>query len=545
MIQLTPGQTLGEGQFLLLTPCGADDSAGMEFWRARDTRLDRDVALTVLVGDPGDPDAGYATRHALGGIRHAVSTAEPGVARILDVLRPGEVGTSARGVFGVIVAEWTPGADLGSVLADGPVTAGDVAHMMRPLVAAVDAAHHAGLAVGADNPARIRIAQGGIATLAFLGPSPDSTSRDDVRGLGALLYVLLTGHWPGSGGRVAPPANIMPGIPRELSLITALSLDRAGVGGIRTCGPLLHVLDEVIDHEGPSEIAELIAADPPPTGTAPMIPPATGPMIPPATGPTTTPDPTPDPTPAPAPEPEPAPTSQDPNGPPARAWFTGRRRLALTTGALTVVAIAIAVWIGTEVAGFFNSTSPPAHGPVAMSGGRPTPTTNAPAHPPTDTTSSPPPASTTTPPPLGPVAPNSLSEYVVSGGQDNPDRLSMVADGNPNTMWKTDQYRQQFPQYEPGIGIMAGFGRPLRVGMVSIDSPSAGTVVQVRGATSPDESLDSTQLLASATLTSGTTTIPVPAGPPTPYVLVWITQLADSGGGYQTTIAEITYLATA
>jgi putative peptidoglycan lipid II flippase len=118
-----------------------------------------------------------------------------------------------------------------------------------------------------------------------------------------------------------------------------------------------------------------------------------------------------------------------------------------------------------------------------------------------------------------------------------------VIDGDPTTVWRTDQYRQQFPSsLKPGVGIMATFGQPVKLTEVDIDSPSAGTVVQIRTATTAVPHLADTQIIGTATLTNGHTVIQLNPGPPVQYVLVWIGTLANTGHYYQSMIGEITFV---
>ncbi|MDQ3790534.1 MAG: hypothetical protein M3422_25275, partial [Actinomycetota bacterium] len=51
---LLPGAVIGDGRYRLLAQFGHDMRAEAHLWRARDGQLRRDVALTVLVGDPQD-----------------------------------------------------------------------------------------------------------------------------------------------------------------------------------------------------------------------------------------------------------------------------------------------------------------------------------------------------------------------------------------------------------------------------------------------------------------------------------------------------------
>ena len=109
------------------------------------------------------------------------------------------------------------------------------ARAVAPLAAAAEEAHRHGLVLGCDHPQRIRITPDGRAQLSFVLPRPDVTPADDVRGLGAILYTLLTSRWPLSrtdaaraglaaaertsrGGFVAP-SRLRPGVPVELDTL--------------------------------------------------------------------------------------------------------------------------------------------------------------------------------------------------------------------------------------------------------------------------------------------------------------------------------------
>ncbi|HEX7661268.1 MAG TPA: hypothetical protein VF444_17485, partial [Pseudonocardiaceae bacterium] len=246
---LNQGDIVADGRYSLIGRYEADRETGMEFWRARDLRVNRDVALTILTGDRKDPAAVDRARRVADMARRTEGVAHPALARLLDVLGPDDGEAVARaGVLGLIVAEWTEGASVPEVLRNGPVSANNCRRMLRPLVSAVDRAHHAGLVVGAD-PRHIRVSPRGVLTLAFPGAAPDAEARDDVRGLGALLYLLLTGSLPGQP--LVPPSSLRPELPRDLSLVTVLILDDTAVGSIRTAGVLLRVLDQT-KHEDES-----------------------------------------------------------------------------------------------------------------------------------------------------------------------------------------------------------------------------------------------------------------------------------------------------
>jgi hypothetical protein len=504
-LTMRPGGVVGDRRYRLLAQFGEDQRAGAQFWRARDGQLNRDVALTVLIGDPADAKGAADASRTLERAMHAATFQHLGVARVLDVLSLGSGVVPSEGILGIVVAEWTHGTDLLDVISDGPVPATTASRLLEPLASAVESAHHAGLVLGVDHPQRVRVTPDGALRLAFPGPLPLATLRDDVKGLGALLYLLLTGRWAlrdgpqalphaptGPDGTVVAPNILRPMVPMELSSVAVRSMEDTAVGGIRTSAAILRVLDRVAEADAATT----------------MLPPV--------------------------PEGQKPPKDEG-------VWITKRpvhnrahkRRLAVFVAILAVLTIAIVVWLVTSVIGFFSGSTN-SSGALA-----PTPVTTAQA-----THSSAPHTTAVTTVAVGPaIKPSSVTEYNVAGQKaDNPREAGRVLDGDPNTLWRSDRYFQPFPTFKPGIGLLATFGQPVTLAEVDIDSPSAGTVVQVRTASSATADINSTQLVGQATLTNGHTEIKLNRAPPSQYVLVWITTLAGSGQNNQSSIGEITYL---
>lgn len=506
-VTMRPGGVVGDRRYRLLAQFGEDQRAGAQFWRARDGQLNRDVALTVLIGDPADARAAADANRTLERAMHAATFQHPGVARVLDVLSLGGGVVPSEGILGIVVAEWTHGTDLLDVISDGPVPATTASRLLEPLASAVESAHHVGLVLGVDHPQRVRVTPDGALRLAFPGPLPMATLRDDVKGLGALLYLLLTGRWAlrdgpqavpsaptGPDGTVVAPNILRPMVPMELSSVAVRSMEDTAVGGIRTSAAILRVLDRVAEAEAATT----------------MLPPV--------------------------PEGQKPPKDDG-------VWITKRpvynrahkRRLAVFVVILTVATIAIVVWLVTSVIGFFSSSTSSSPGALA-----PTPVTTPHA---THSSAAPPTTTATTLSAGAAVKPSSIAEFNVPGKTpDNSRGASRAIDGDPNTYWRTDRYFQQFPTFKPGIGLMATFGQPVKLAEVDVDSPSAGTVVQIKTASSPNADVNSMQVIGQATLTDGHTEIKLNPAPPSQYILVWITTLAGSGQNNQSSIGEITYL---
>lgn len=497
---LGPGAVLDHGRYRLLTQVGSDPRCGAQLWRAKDGVLGRDVALTVLMGDRSDSDAASNARRTLERAMHASTFNHVGVARVLDVVNqsPGD----PPGVLGVVIAEWTHGTDLLDLVKDGPLPPGTAARLLQPLAAAIEAAHHAGLVLGSDHPQRIRVTRDGDIRMAFPGPLPRATSSDDVHGLGAALYLLLTGRWAlgnapegvptaptGPDGTVVAPRTLRPTVPLELSTVAVRALgspDATGTtGGVRTGAAVLRVLEQqaTLETASPGDPATRTDID---------------------TEVWRTEDPKPD--------------------------QLQRKKLLISVGVLSVLTIIVLGWITAGLAGLLTGQGK-SSGPSVVLG--------------PDGHTQPQPAQPPQSPPT-PVAITGGKAYNPGKEPDSPRRINYLYDGDPSTFWTTSDYFQQLGRggYASGTGVVLTLASPTLVREVTIDSPSPGTRVEIRAASGDNPDLEASPVVGVGEIQQGKSTIPVNTSDPTQNLIVWITQLAPHDGKYASQLNEVTVSGT-
>ncbi|MFE4456196.1 murein biosynthesis integral membrane protein MurJ [Nocardia tengchongensis] len=507
--KLTPGASVAGGRYRLLA--GHGGARGLRFWQALDVKLDREVALTFVDADQeatensghDGPQAILSRTLRLGRIN------SPGLARVLDVVR----GSSG----GIVVAEWTPGRSLKEMADTVPSPIG-AARAIRALAAAAEMAHRGGGSLSIDHPDRVRISASGDAVLAFPGTLSDSDAQSDVRGLGAMLYALITAHWPirvpgisgtaatvgglpladfGPDGTPVEPRNIRPEVPFEISAVAVRSLESNK--GVRTAATVQHVLEQasVVDQKT-DFIPVLRLGQKPPSA--------------------------------------PDETLADPELLAAEKERSQRMMWILVgLGVLAALVVGVIIWWLLSVFAPGSSNAP-------LNEQRNIGLTTSATPPPS-------PGAGQTPaslPPTGgvPVPVTGATVFSPEGTPDNVGSVGAVLDNNPATTWRSDAYFQQFPALKKGVGILTTLGSPSKLTKVSIESPTPGTQVEIRTSPTASPTLDQTQLVGSAVLGDGTTEIPVRADQPARYVLLWITQLANNGGQFQSAIAEIRFEAS-
>lgn len=557
--RLVPGAAVAGGRYRLLVAHGG--SGPLRFWQARDTTLDRDVALTFVdaeqsappgvpasanqgTSDEGDPQRGpqaVLTRtRRLGGLD------SPGLARVLDVVR----GSSG----GIVVSEWTNGRSLREVAETSPSPVG-AARAVSALAAAAEAAHRAGTFLALDHPDRVRISSAGTAILAFPGVSDDADQQGDVRGLGAVLYGLVTAHWPlspddgeaeldgGSGdgygeptvggmplaprtasGAAVEPRRLRPSVPFEVSTVTSRALQPDA--GLRTAAAVETVLNQAAVLDQQTDMFPAITDDTPRPARATSRSGGSRRAVGATSAAATA-----------AAAPRDADPGDDLDGDGAAAPRDHRaRNLSLSLVALGVVVVLVGALFFSQLQTLFGGGSGSSRLPALQLGpdGSVISTTSAPAA--SGDPAAPAPAAA---PAAAPTV-TGATVYSPGGKADHPNDVGLAIDGNPATVWPTDQYRQPMGSLKAGVGVLLSLQQPGPLSSVTVVSPSPGTVVEIRSTPSADPSFAETVLVGTATLTESSTTIPVTLAAPTQHVLVWITTLSTASGSNQSDIGEIT-----
>ncbi|HZP96602.1 MAG TPA: protein kinase [Candidatus Limnocylindria bacterium] len=194
------------GRYLLTERIDAGGAG--EVWRARDERLDREVAVKIL---GAGADEAFRERFA-DEARRAASVAHPNVVTVFDEGRDGAES--------FMVMEYVRGKTLRDIVAErGPLPAHEAARIVSQIAAALDAAHEAGVIhcdvkpanVIVDEHGRAKLTDFGIAraargpreheligTARYIAPERVAgeapTERSDIYSLGLVAYELFAGR---------------------------------------------------------------------------------------------------------------------------------------------------------------------------------------------------------------------------------------------------------------------------------------------------------------------------------------------------------------
>ena len=252
-----------------------DEGGAGEVWRARDEKLDRDVAIKLL-----GPDADDAFRARFADeARRAAAVVHPNVVTVFD---EGRDGADA-----FMVMELVPGKTLREIVAErGPLPPHEVARLIRQVAGALDAAHAAGVVHCDVKPANVIVDPEGVAKLTDFGIARAARDRDeqellgtaryiaperveggpvtartDVYGLGLVAYELLTGRPAFDGATseelvrerlVGPPPSLRRarvGIDDRLDAIVGRALATVPDRRYASAGAFARAFSEVADRD--------------------------------------------------------------------------------------------------------------------------------------------------------------------------------------------------------------------------------------------------------------------------------------------------------
>jgi serine/threonine-protein kinase len=124
-------------------------------------------------------------------------------------------------------------------------------------------------------------------------------------------------------------------------------------------------------------------------------------------------------------------------------------------------------------------------------------------------------------------------------GEEKPELVKYVFDGDPSTFWETSSYADRnFGRLKPGLGLQLDLGASGSVSSVEVNSPSNGWLASVYVAAqgSPDIKAWGAPAATTPNEVIGSTTIRLPAKTSGRYVLLWFTQLAQDN---KVQVAEI------
>lgn len=504
--KLIPGASVAGGRYRLLASHGG--ARGLKFWQALDIKLDREVALTFVDADQkaGDNSGHDGPQAILSRTLRLGRINSPGLARVLDVVR----GSSG----GIVVAEWTPGRSLREMAETVPSPIG-AARAIRALASAAELAHRGGGSLSIDHPDRIRISASGDAVLAFPGTLADSDAQSDVRGLGAMLYALITARWPirpggvsgsaatvgglrladfGPDGTPVEPRQIRPEVPFEISAVAVRSLESNK--GVRTAATVQHVLEQasVVDQKTDFIPVLRLGQRAQPPGDDSLA--------------------------------DPELLAQERERSQRMVW------VMVGLGVLAALVVGVVIWwlVSIFAPGASDAPLDEQRNIGLTTNSTPAPTPAAPGAVPNN-------------PVAGgvPVPVTGVAVFSPQGTPDGVNSVNAVLDNDPATVWRTDQYFQQFPALKKGVGLMATLPSPAKLTNVSINSPTPGTSVEIRTSPTNSPTLDQTQLIGTAQLGAGVTEIPVSTNQSARYVLVWITGLGNTGNQFQSAIADLRF----
>lgn len=452
-------------------------------WRALDNVLNRWVTVYLL--EASDPRCSSVIQACLSvaanGDREAIA--------ILDVIEHGVLVDEATGqeqAFIGVITEWAEGEGLQQRLLteSDPFDPNTAVDITRQIAAALARAHSKGIAHGRLRPHNVMVSQAREIRLdgfgidrSILGPDDADGFRADIRGVGNLLFAMVTGLWPHGivdglpaapkHGPTDPPSAFRGGIPASIDELYLQTQDNS-FGSMRELVDALSVGAAQTSTQSTSTLARL---------------------------------------------------ASHPVQWHGRPETKSHRVRATSIALLCVMGMG---WVGWQLLTHnFNKSDVPVA--IVMS---PLPSASL----------NPTPSET---PEIASLV--SASDYDPFGNQtENPDQAPLAIDGDPATAWTTVNYLAENMAGKPGVGLLIDLGAPRPVSQVTLtfDSPGMSASVFVTDAEAPD--VTTAESLGQVEAADTSAVIKAPRAISGRYVLVWVTHVPKvSTGNYKGGIAEV------
>ena len=479
-IRMIAGELVA-GRYRLTAP--ARDGAGHALWRAQDEILGREVAVRLVCGGAEKLAALHAAATRAGRLVH------DGVAAIYDT---GSVGQCVY-----IVREWVPGEALQTLVAAGPLDSRVVSEIGVQLADILSAVTTAGLRHQRLHLGNVIVTPNGGVKITDLETADVLESRhaSEARWFGGVLYGALTARWPyrllpapaglpeavrGDDGRLSSPTQLRAGVPSVLDVVTMRALTASEFAAAPT---------------DPDDICRLAA----PLKNLPRSSPAVR-LV------------------------DDLPLAE----PSGSARPTRERRAWLALGLATASAVVVLLWLAARIAGptgpipFFQAQEPAA-------------ATRTPPKPAASTSG---PVSVSRAPAIAGV-----HDYDPFGddGQEDPTRVALTFNNNPDDGWYTDGYKAPLSLIgKKGVGLVVDLGKQSALHDMTVLFAQPGTTWELRTAGSASPDFAATTVVGQGSKGSTTSVATVPAGTESRYWLVWLTVLPQTADGtYRSEIREI------
>ncbi len=496
---LAPGAMIG-GRYRLVSLI-AVDASGNRFWRAKDTVLPRDMAVTLLPESP--TTSATVSRTLRAGRLHHI-----GLPQTLDL--GNEAGHS------YVVGQWVDGATLADLLAGGPLD-GEVASSITGKIAdAIAEAHRNGISLGAIHPSLVRVNFDGQVRLSHVISYAGATPDQDIRAIGGLLYLMLTGTYPlpqngmspplpvapTEGGRELPAEQVRADAPAGLAALAERTLHPDGAHGVRSADAIAVLLRD-------ATIAPPVVEVAPPADGRPMLT-----------------------------------ASQLAE---RRVQRERRAKLSVAGVMLLVFTVLLAIVVGSVIKRVVDSVQDPQ---ITEDQVLDRPTTTAAATSAGEDTApaaSGQPNSTAAETAAVVAAPVAITAGEVydpegQGAKDYTSYVDRAWDGDPSSAWQTFVYAQNFGPggIKAGVGLMLTLERDVSPLTVTVATTTPGIKVEIRASDGNiNAPVGSTPVLASSDVGNAPAAIAVANAPTSKYLIVFVTGLTGKDRTWQGTISDI------